>query len=61
MFLWRVRFATVALGMRKAESPAYGRSDRDFHKWVHVSRPHSGDSTLIPPFTAVLLVVSGEH
>ena len=26
-----VRFATVAIGMRKAESPEYGRFDRDLH------------------------------
>ena len=26
-----VRFATAAIGMRKAESPEYGRLDRDFH------------------------------
>ena len=55
-----VRFATVAIGMREAESPKYGRFDRDL-QLVSACILHSGDSTLIAPFTAVLLVVSGEH
>ena len=54
-----VRFATVSIGTRKAESPEYGIVGRDFISECII--PHSSDSTLIPPLTAVLLVVSGEH
>ena len=54
-----VRFATVSIGTRKAESPE--KADLTGTCISECIIPHSGDSTLIPPFTAVLLVVLGEH